>query len=184
MPIDPWKNLPRAGNLTEDGHHLLHAVSRKVDAGVRTVLVVDDEMSIRRLVRRQLEDVDPRVHVLEAGDGREALTRLQEIRTTTGHDPALIILDLWMPVMDGWSLVKTLRKEYEARGQTSGIPIIILSASPGEKGVLVHQSVLDGRSGYTPLVTVAKDNCAAAARYDARGGEGLLGWVRHFLAPS
>ena len=86
-----------------------------------------------------------------------------------------------MPGKDGWAVIHDLKREYESRGRTQGIPIIVLSSTSGEKGLLFHHSVHGGKSGYVPLVTVAKERCAQAVRYDAVGQAGLVSWVRHFL---
>ncbi len=62
------------------------------------ILVVDDEPDIRELVREILEDEDYRVATAENGAGaREALRQ---------HRPDLILLDIWMPDLDGISLLK------------------------------------------------------------------------------
>ena len=59
-----------------------------------TILVVDDDHQIRAWVRRTLEFNG--YHVEVAGDGKEALAYLK------WAEPALILLDLFMPNVDGW----------------------------------------------------------------------------------
>jgi len=50
-----------------------------------------------------------------------------------------------------------LKKEYESKGKEAGIPIIAASSTDGEKSSLLSKkSVHEGKSGYTPLVSVAK----------------------------
>ncbi|MBI4518380.1 MAG: UDP-3-O-[3-hydroxymyristoyl] N-acetylglucosamine deacetylase [Deltaproteobacteria bacterium] len=71
-----------------------------------TVLVVDDEAEIRAAVRGVLADEGLRV--LEAEDGRQALAVLQHER------PELVLLDIWMPEMDGIELLERLRAEPES----------------------------------------------------------------------
>jgi UDP-3-O-[3-hydroxymyristoyl] N-acetylglucosamine deacetylase len=68
-----------------------------------TVLVVDDEAEIRASVRGVLADEGLRV--LEAEDGRQALEVLAHER------PELVLLDVWMPEMDGIQLLERLRAE-------------------------------------------------------------------------
>lgn len=164
-----------------DRRSLLERLRRDMDRASRIVLVVDDEPLIRSLVRRTLQRVDPRVEVLEAEHGKAALAMIAELRATKRGDPLLIILDLKMPGMDGWELIDTLKEQYEAAGQQQGIPLIVLSSTSGEKGLLFKHSVHKGRAGYVPLVTVAKDACTRPTQYDASGEAGLLGWVAHFL---
>ncbi len=86
------------------------------------ILVVDDEARMRKLVRDFL--VKSGYEVLEAGDGGEALDLFYE-----NKDIALIILDVMMPNIDGWSVCKEVR-EY------SKVPIIMLTAKGDERDEL------------------------------------------------
>jgi DNA-binding response OmpR family regulator len=78
-----------------------------------TILVVDDEATIREVVRRYLEREGFRV--LEAADGFEALDALKEVQ------PDLIVLDLMLPGIDGLTLTQHLRQDRQ-------VPIIMLTA--------------------------------------------------------
>lgn len=80
----------------------------------KTVLVVDDEFSIRELVELSLE---PDFEVVKAENGEEALVLAKRI-------PDLIILDIMMPKVDGFEVCRKLKKDPE----TKGIPIIMLTA--------------------------------------------------------
>jgi DNA-binding response OmpR family regulator len=80
---------------------------------VRTILVVDDDAKIVRLVRTYLER--ERYRVVEALDGVAALEAIE------AHDPALVVLDLMLPEIDGLAVVRAVRDR-------SDLPIIILSA--------------------------------------------------------
>lgn len=82
------------------------------------VLVVDDEMRIRKLVKDFL--VKKEYRVLEAGNGEEALKIFFD-----NKDIALVILDVMMPRVDGWQVCKEIR-EY------SKVPIIMLTAKTDE----------------------------------------------------
>ena len=77
------------------------------------VLVVDDDAHIRELVGIFLEREG--LHVFEAANGREALTKLEKVRAD------LVILDVMMPEMDGWELCRRLR-------QSGDLPLLILTA--------------------------------------------------------
>ena len=79
----------------------------------RPILVVDDDAKIVRLVRAYLERGGYRV--IEAADGRAALAAVARER------PALVVLDLMLPEIDGLSVVRAIRR-------TADTPIIILSA--------------------------------------------------------
>ena len=67
------------------------------------ILIVDDEKNIRKSLRSLLEDESYRV--TEAGNGQEALLLFKKSR------PDAIILDIWMPGMDGLEVLKNLREE-------------------------------------------------------------------------
>lgn len=82
------------------------------------VLVVDDDEDTRRAVRQLLEEEGYVVE--EATNGRLALERLGRLPS-----PALVLLDLMMPVMDG----RTLLKEIEAHPEFLGVPIVVMTAS-------------------------------------------------------
>jgi CheY-like chemotaxis protein len=162
---------------------LLKAIRRNMDPHSNTVLLVDDERAIRMKVARDVRQFDPEAVVMEAANGKEALEKLEEIRKKYYRDPLLIVLDLQMPVMDGWEVIRRLKKDYEDKGKTTGIPIVVLSSSTGEKSVMpfVKRSVHEHKTGYDPLVTVAKEACVDSSRYDAAGPQGLLSWLEHFL---
>ena len=86
------------------------------------ILIVDDESRMRKLVKDFLTRSN--FDVLEAEDGGKALDifyREKEI--------ALIILDIMMPVMDGWEVCREIR-------QYSKVPIIMLTAKSGEQDEL------------------------------------------------
>lgn len=80
-----------------------------------TILVVEDDESVRDVVRRYLERED--YDVLLAGNGKEGLRAAQD------HAPDLVVLDIMLPGLDGFSVCKALRGQSEAY-----IPIIMLTA--------------------------------------------------------
>lgn len=77
-------------------------------------LVVDDDEPIRNLVSLVL--AEDGLGVMTAGDGAEALERVRQ------QVPAAIVLDLMMPVMDGWTFVARCRELF------GDIPIVVTSA--------------------------------------------------------
>jgi CheY-like chemotaxis protein len=79
------------------------------------ILVVDDDPSIRDVVSEVLDWQG--CPVLTAANGREALERIQ------ASPPVVVLLDMRMPVLDGWGVVKELRE----RGVT--LPIIVMTAA-------------------------------------------------------
>ena len=98
----------------------------------RPILVVDDDAKIVRLVRAYLErDGYP---VIEAADGRAALAAVARER------PALVVLDLMLPEVDGLDVVRAIRR-------TGDTPIIVLSygefhADGGVAGVDADEQLL------------------------------------------
>lgn len=160
---------------------MLDSIKRRMDPGSNTVIIVDDERAIRRRVARDIQKNDPTVVIFEAGNGQEALDKLAEIRQTYKRDPLLMVVDLNMPVMDGWTLIAALKKDYEARGETQGIPIVVLSSTAGEKGLVFKKSVHQGKAGYAPLISIAKETCIDPTKYDAKGEKGLMAWLKYFM---
>ncbi|WP_428560776.1 MAG: response regulator transcription factor [Solidesulfovibrio sp. DCME] len=70
---------------------------------MKTVLVVDDDPSIRALIRLYLEGAG--YGVREAGDGRQAMRQLAD------QPPDLVVLDIFMPEMDGLEVLQQLREQ-------------------------------------------------------------------------
>ena len=149
--------------------------------GERSVLVVDDEPTVRRMVSRSMKNLDKGLKVHEAENGQEALDLLESIRTKSGVDPVLIVTDLQMPVMDGWAFIDELWKQCKKQGRDFGIPVIVLSASSGVKGMIFGKSVHGGKCKYKPIVTIAKEECIKPVKYDTQGEKGLVAWMKFFL---
>lgn len=84
---------------------------------IKTILIADDKTAGRDLLRTVLESIG--YHVLQAADGREAI---DEARV---HRPDLIVLDLHMPEIDGFGVIRQLRGEAEF----ASTPIVALTAS-------------------------------------------------------
>ncbi|HEV8633913.1 MAG TPA: response regulator [Chloroflexota bacterium] len=84
----------------------------------RTVLVADDDEALRALVAELLGS-ELGLRVVGAADGYQAILAIQRER------PDLILLDLRMPRVDGYGVLRWLR----SRGRTGGIPVLALSAT-------------------------------------------------------
>jgi two-component system, OmpR family, alkaline phosphatase synthesis response regulator PhoP len=89
---------------------------------MKTILVVDDELKIVKLVRDYLEQAG--FGVLVASDGKSALTLAR------AEKPDCIILDLGLPAMDGLDVTRELRR-------LSNVPIIMLTARSEESDKLI-----------------------------------------------
>jgi len=99
-----------------------------IRAGVfagRVVLVAEDDEDVRDVARSALEE-QLGVRVIEAGDGGEALLLIQ------AEKPSLVIMDLMLPKMLGWQVVRQTR----ADPNTRDTPIIALSGTGDRWGAL------------------------------------------------
>ena len=85
-----------------------------------TILIVDDEPPIRRLLRTSLASQG--FQVSEAADGRSALAEIDR------SPPDLVLLDLGLPDIDGLDVIRALRAGGNA------VPILVLSSRSDEKG--------------------------------------------------
>ncbi len=87
----------------------------------RTVMVVDDSLTVRKITGRLLEREG--YQVLTAKDGVDALEQIKETL------PDVMLVDIEMPRMDGFDLTRNIRHD----PRTAGIPIIIISSRTAEK---------------------------------------------------
>ena len=87
------------------------------------ILVVDDESRMRKLLKDFLSTKG--YHILEAEDGEKALEIFEENRNKI----KLILLDVMMPKLDGWSVLRKIRQE-------SKVPVIMLTARGEEQDEL------------------------------------------------
>jgi two-component system alkaline phosphatase synthesis response regulator PhoP len=87
------------------------------------ILVCDDERHIVRLIQVNLERQG--YQVVTAFDGKEGLEKIR------AEKPNLVVLDVMMPYMDGFEVLKTLRREQE----TESLPVIMLTAKAQDKDV-------------------------------------------------
>jgi CheY-like chemotaxis protein len=94
------------------------------------ILVVDDDPDIRDSLREVLEDEGYTVNTV--GNGREALDYLHR-----APRPCVILLDLMMPVMDGWQF----RREQKQDAAIANIPLIVITAT-GKRPVLIDADEL------------------------------------------
>ena len=85
---------------------------------VKTLLIVDDEPTNVQLIRMLAEDVGLPVRLRTASNGLEAVTLARELA------PALVLMDLKLPVLDGLEATRRLK----ADPATASIPVIALTA--------------------------------------------------------
>ncbi len=117
----------------------------------KKILVVDDEPHIVKAIRFYLEDEDYEVLTAEAGE--EAIDLAEK------HQPDLIILDVMMPVMDGFEVCRELR----SRSRTRLIPIIFLTARES-----IEDKVMGFDIGADDYITKPFNNRELLARIKSR----------------
>ena len=83
------------------------------------ILLVEDQSELRQLYARQLSLCG--YDVIEARDGAEAVAH------TTASAPDVVLMDLSLPVMDGWEATRQLKTD----GRTAHIPVVALTAHDG-----------------------------------------------------
>jgi CheY-like chemotaxis protein len=108
-----------------------HVQAEATGGGDGVVLIVDDDESIRESLELALE-MENRP-TAQAANGRAALDWLRQ------HEaPCLILLDLMMPVMDGWQVIDHLRQDE----RLSEIPVVVISAFGRDLGSATQFPVL------------------------------------------
>jgi CheY-like chemotaxis protein/DNA-binding CsgD family transcriptional regulator len=88
------------------------------------VLVIEDEQDLSHLVRVNLELAGYRVEA--AYNGAEGLSKARQVA------PALILLDVMMPVLDGWNVLRALKEDEQLRD----VPVIMLTALSEERDLI------------------------------------------------
>jgi CheY-like chemotaxis protein len=137
----PWTE-PSAEIPTES-----HGSSLQLAQGAETILLVEDEPAVRRMLRESLAKAGYRVW--EAGNGKEAID--QWVHQIEGID--LVVTDLVMPVMNGLRLIEELRK------LRPGIPVVCMSGHSDDviSGQIGSQTAADLlRKPFLPEVLVRK----------------------------
>jgi len=136
MPAEPgilgenWARDVKFPSLSqapqEEG--LLSALTQVAPERFPKIAIIEDTLEARRLIRRILQS-QGNFTILEAENGREGLDLVQR------ELPDLVVLDLMMPEMDGFSVIEALR----ANPETATIPVIVATAkelTPDEKNRL------------------------------------------------
>lgn len=138
MPAEPsilgdnWSRdikFPTVEETPQEG--LLSALTQVAPERFPKIVIVEDTTEARRLIRRILQS-QGNFTIIEATNGREGLDLIQR------ELPDLIILDLMMPEMDGFTVIESLR----ANPETAVIPVIVATAkelTPDEKNRLSGQ---------------------------------------------
>jgi CheY-like chemotaxis protein len=116
-----------------------------------TVLVVEDEPDLREMMRDALELSG--YLVVTAQNGQDALNKLPQIERL-----CLVILDLLMPVMNGWDFLDRLRE----RPELKSVPVVVHSSATSEAPPGVTR-VLQKPLMFDRLLSVVREYCAPTA---------------------
>ena len=119
-----------------DGVQSVHSYDGTQDNSLqgKRILVVDDNQASRELIREALEGEEYVID--EASDGTEALERVRQ------DSPDLILMDIQMPIMDGYTTLREIRKT------DAGLPVIAITAYVHlDNG---HRAIAEGFDGYLP----------------------------------
>jgi CheY-like chemotaxis protein len=119
------------------------------------ILIVEDERDIRDTLKEILELEG--FEATAAQNGREALQLLEEIAR-----PCLILLDLMMPVMDGWQFLEVI--ERERAHVLATIPIVVVSAAADVSSIQQHYGckAIKKPVNISTLVDLAHEYCTPA----------------------
>ncbi len=116
----------------------------------RTVLVVDDDPDIRAVVGLMLQDEG--YQVTTAANGLQALEEVAR------RPPDVVLLDLWMPAMDGWTFQARLRE------QSPETPVVVMTAGRGRDAEVDQRQV----AGYLAKPFDIESLLCAVARVTTR----------------
>ncbi|HCR70211.1 MAG TPA: hypothetical protein DIW23_02105 [Anaerolineae bacterium] len=125
---DNWSRDVKFPSTETPQEGLLSALTEVAPERFPRIVIVEDTTEARRLIRRILQS-QGNFTILEAANGREGLELIQS------ELPDLVVIDLMMPEMDGFTVIEELRKKQE----TSAIPVIVVTAkelTPDEKSRL------------------------------------------------
>lgn len=115
----------------------------------RSILVVEDESSIRETLRFALEMEG--YTVFTASNGQEGIDLLATI-----PKPCMILLDLMMPVMDGWGFVEAIEKDL----LLTSIPVVVVTAFSDKLKTVKARDVIKKPVDLDALSKVAQQWCA------------------------
>ncbi len=102
--------------------HVVSDVTQSTDGAFRgTILVVEDHKMNQLVARKTLERQWPDVHILMADNGQIGMDMLER------HDVDLVLMDLQMPVMDGYQATLLIRRHHQARIRQ--VPVLAMTAN-------------------------------------------------------
>jgi CheY-like chemotaxis protein len=95
------------------------------------ILLVEDDAGHRRLVEKNLRRINIKNPIVMLSDGQEALDYLYTDHNINAGTPVLVLLDLNMPVLDGFQVLQRMKSDERTRH----IPVIVLTTSDDNKDI-------------------------------------------------
>lgn len=140
----------------------------KPRSGIMRILVVEDHYPDLKLALRAIGIAfDPEaMDTYSAGNGREAIRLIEE-----KGNPDLILLDLMMPIMDGWECLEALR----ARAETKLIPVIAMTTSESQSNIDRFYSLGGNAYATKPLDPTKFQDTVSSI---------MVHWIRELHLPS
>lgn len=120
--------------------------------GCKQILLIEDERDLRETLKLLLELEGFRVSA--AQNGREGLDLLD-----TSAPPCLIVLDLMMPVMNGWEFLETIKRDHHALLGETSLLVITAAADAGHDPSDLGCPVLKKPFDVEPLLQFARQHC-------------------------
>ncbi len=130
------------------------------------ILIVDDHPLARFGIKNQLKDVEDLVIVGEAEDGETAMQKVKELH------PDVVILDLFIPILSGFEVVKRVRKDFP------DVHVMILTAYEQEE--YLHQALESGAEGYL-LKSAEKEELMTGVRMVSKGERAFSPRIKEFI---
>ena len=92
---------------------------------IGTILIVEDNISINNMIKNVLNHYN--YEIFQAYDGMEAIKIIENNKSSID----LILIDLQLPLIDGWEVIKRVKKDFN----TNRLPIIVISAHAMQKDI-------------------------------------------------
>ena len=112
---------------------------------MKKILIVDDEAEVRELIKASLDKTEYTTLLAESGD--------QALEVCKTEKPDLILLDIAMPMMDGYQVCQKLKQD----SKTSGIPVLFLTGKDLDPRGIIERGESLGACGYIPKPSTLKE---------------------------
>ena len=118
-----------------DDEKIIPSVPFLLNPGMKKILLVDDDPVFQAVARKMIENCQLVEYIISSfRNGKEALDQLKGV--TSSPDDSLVLLDLNMPVMNGWEFLEELKK-YPL---LQSLKVVIVSSSPNAEDIKLSRS--------------------------------------------